>query len=123
MMSGGSQGAGQGGSHGRDQSAVPSSIVITLPITTTDTRGSTRQYWCLQTEASNEGLNEGFIITEKAPTRAFSWLKVPTSAFTFNTLLRLNAKQTLTHVSRREIGLPTQRSLGTAGWLVVSLVS
>ena len=24
-----------------------------------------------------------FVITEKAPTRAFSWLKVPTSAFTF----------------------------------------
>ena len=29
-----------------------------------------------------------FTITEKAPTRAFSWLKVPTSAFTFKTLLR-----------------------------------
>ena len=27
-----------------------------------------------------------FTITEKAPTRAFSWLKVPTSAFTFKTL-------------------------------------
>ena len=25
-------------------------------------------------------------ITEKAPTRAFSWLKAPTSAFTFKTL-------------------------------------
>ena len=29
-----------------------------------------------------------FTITEKAPSRAFSWLKVPTSAFTFKTLLR-----------------------------------
>ena len=29
-----------------------------------------------------------FTITEKAPTRAFSWLKAPTSAFTFKTLLR-----------------------------------
>ena len=29
-----------------------------------------------------------FTIMEKAPTRAFSWLKVPTSAFTFKTLLR-----------------------------------
>ena len=28
-----------------------------------------------------------FTITEKAPTRAFSWLKAPTSAFTFQTLL------------------------------------
>ena len=27
-----------------------------------------------------------FTITEKAPSRAFSWLKAPTSAFTFKTL-------------------------------------
>ena len=27
-----------------------------------------------------------FVITEKAPTRAFSWLKAPTSAFIFKTL-------------------------------------
>ena len=27
-----------------------------------------------------------FTITEKAPTRAFSWLKAPTIAFTFKTL-------------------------------------
>ena len=27
-----------------------------------------------------------FVITEKAPTRAFSWLKVATTAFTFKTL-------------------------------------
>ena len=37
-----------------------------------------------------------FTITEKAPTRAFSWLKVPTSAFTFKTLLRHYAKQAVT---------------------------
>ena len=38
--------------------------------------------------ASNEGytkVREGFTITEKAPSRAFSWLKVP-SIFTFKTL-------------------------------------
>ena len=29
-----------------------------------------------------------FTITENAPTRAFSWLKAPTGAFTFKTLLR-----------------------------------
>ena len=29
-----------------------------------------------------------FVIMEKAPTRAFSWLKAPTSAFTLKTLLR-----------------------------------
>ena len=35
-------------------------------------------------------------ITEKAPTRAFSWLKAATTAFTFKTLLRHYAKQALT---------------------------
>ena len=29
-----------------------------------------------------------FVITEKTPTRAFSWLKAATTAFTFKTLLR-----------------------------------
>ena len=29
-----------------------------------------------------------FVITEQAPTRAFSWLKAATTAFTFKTLLR-----------------------------------
>ena len=33
-----------------------------------------------------------FVITEKAPTRAFSWLKALTSTFTFLTLLRYYAK-------------------------------
>ena len=49
--------------------------------------------------ASNEGypnVREDFTITEKAPTRAFSWLKAPTSAFTFKTLLRHYAKRALT---------------------------
>ena len=31
-------------------------------------------------------VREDFTITEKAPTRAFSWLKVSISAFTFKTL-------------------------------------
>ena len=34
-----------------------------------------------------------FTITEKAPTRALSWLKAPTSAFTIKTLLRHNVNQ------------------------------
>ena len=42
------------------------------------------------------GSTTGCTITEKAPTRAFSWLKVPTSAFTFKTLLRHYAKRALT---------------------------
>ena len=32
------------------------------------------------------GSTTGCTITEKAPTRAFSWLKASTSAFTFKTL-------------------------------------
>ena len=35
-------------------------------------------------------------ITEKAPTRAFSWLKAATTAFTFKTVLGHYAKQALT---------------------------
>ena len=45
--------------------------------------------------ASNRSIRR-FIITEKAPTRAFSWLKAATTAFTFKTLLRHYAKQALT---------------------------
>ena len=37
-----------------------------------------------------------FTITQKAPTRAFSWLKAFTSAFTFKTLLGHYAKQAST---------------------------
>ena len=37
------------------------------------------------TSASKSSIRR-FVITEKAPTRAFSWLKAPTSAFTFKTL-------------------------------------
>merc|ERR1711884_715289 len=37
-----------------------------------------------------------FVITEKAPTRAFSWLKAATTAFTSKTLLRHYAKQAFT---------------------------
>ena len=46
-----------------------------------------------------------FVITEKAPTRAFSWLKADTTAFTFKTLLRHYAKRALSvdpTVSQRE---------------------
>ena len=37
-----------------------------------------------------------FVITEKAPTRAFSWLKAATTAFTFKTISRHYAKWALT---------------------------
>ena len=42
------------------------------------------------------GSTTGCTITEKAPTRAFSWLKAATTAFTFKTLLRHYAKRALT---------------------------
>ena len=45
---------------------------------------------------SEVGSTTGCTITENAPTRAFSWLKAPTSAFTFKTLLRHYAKRVLT---------------------------
>ena len=52
-----------------------------------------------------------FTITEKVPTRAFSWLKAATSAFTPKTLhykdTMLNGSQPT--VSRCEIGMPAQR--------------
>jgi len=46
--------------------------------------------------AFNQEVREDFTIMEKAPTRAFSWLRAPTSAFTLKTLLRHYAKQMLT---------------------------
>ena len=39
------------------------------------------------TSASKRSIRK-FVITEKAPTRYFSWLKAATTAFTFKTLLR-----------------------------------
>ena len=42
-------------------------------------------------------VREDFTITENALTKAFSWLKVPTSAATFKTLFLHYAKQVLSH--------------------------
>ena len=62
-------------------------------------------FWNLELEPASSGrygfelqmkVREDFTITEKASTRAFSWLKAPTSAFLFKTLLRHYAKQPLT---------------------------
>ena len=50
---------------------------------------------CLVSSASKSSIRR-FVITEKAPTRAFSWLKAATTAFTFKTLLRHYAKEALT---------------------------
>ena len=58
-----------------------------------------------------------FVITEKAPTRAFSWLKAATSAFTFKTLLRHYAKQALTPRSLNVKLAPRRKSQGTGGYI------
>ena len=55
---------------------------------------------------------------EKAPTRAFSWLKAATTAFTFKTLLRHYAKQALTPQSLNvKLGLRQKSHKGQAVWL------
>ena len=54
---------------------------------------------------------------EKAPTRAFSWLKAATTAFTFKTLLRHYAKQTLTPRSLNvKLGLRRNHHKGRAAF-------
>ena len=45
-----------------------------------------RKRTALPTSVANDPLV--FTIMEKAPTRAFSWLKTPTKAFTFKTMLK-----------------------------------
>ena len=63
-------------------------------------------------------INRKCIITEKAPTRAFSWLKAPTSAFTFKTLLRNYAKRALTPRSLNvKLGPRRKGHKGRAVWL------
>ena len=64
------------------------------------------------------GSTTGYTITEKAPTRAFSWLKAATTAFTFKTLLRHYAKQALTPRSLNvKLGLRRKGHKGRAVWL------
>ena len=59
-----------------------------------------------------------FVITEKAPTRAFSWLKAATTAFTFKTLLRHYAKKALTpQFLNVKLGPRRKGHKGRAGWL------
>ena len=59
-----------------------------------------------------------FTITEKAPATAFSWLKAPTSAFAFKTLLRHYAKRALTPRSLNvKLGPRHKGHKGRAVWL------
>ena len=73
--------------------------------------------WCVDYSASKNS-NRRFVITEKAPTRAFSWLKAATTAFTFKTLLRHYAKRALTPRSLNvKLGPRCKGLKGRAGWL------
>ena len=64
------------------------------------------------------GSTTGCTIKEKDPTRAFSWLKAPTSAFTFKTLLRHYAKWVLTPRSlNMKLGPQRKGHKGRADWL------
>ena len=72
------------------------------------------------TSAENRsiGSTTGCTITEKAPTRAFSWLKAATTAFTFKTLLRHYAKRALTPRSLNvKLGPRRKGHKGRAVWL------
>ena len=53
--------------------------------------------WCQCSEYCRKSINRwSCTITEKAPTRAFSWLKAATTTFKFKTLLRYYAKRAFT---------------------------
>ena len=56
---------------------------------------NTNEYEKNKASASKSSIRR-FVITEKAPTRAFCWLKAATTAFTFKTLLRHYDEQALT---------------------------
>merc|ERR1712218_212221 len=47
-------------------------------------------------DSASKSSIQRFVITEKAPTRTFSWLKAASTAFKFKTLLRHYAKRALT---------------------------
>ena len=56
----------------------------------------TRHRWMEINISASKSYIRRFVITEKAPARAFSYLKAATTAFTFKTLLRHYAKRALT---------------------------
>ena len=73
----------------------------------------------VRTRAANRsiGSTTGCTITEKAPTRAFSWWKAATTAFTFKTLLRHYAKQVLTpRFLNMKLGPRRNFHKGRPGW-------
>ena len=76
--------------------------------------------WSGKISAVNRSISSttGCTITEKARTRAFSWLKAATTAFTFKTLLRHYAKRALTPRSLNvKLGPQRKGHKGRAVWL------
>ena len=72
----------------------------------------------LQPTSASKSSIQRFVVTEKAPTRAFSWLKAATTAFTFKTLLSHYAKRALTPRSLNVKLCPRRKGQkGRAGWL------
>ena len=77
----------------------------------------------LPSSASKSSIRR-FVNTEKAPTRAFSWLKAATTAFTFKTLLRHYAKRALTPRSLNvKLGPRRKGHKGRAVWLALCLIA
>ena len=74
------------------------SILVMAPPTAA-THCLLHELWNRRLELSSSASKmsiQRFVITEKAPTRVFSWLKAATTAFTFKTILRNYAKWALT---------------------------
>ena len=91
VSTGGAQPLHMAGMSGRNQGSVHRLVEHGADIEAMDTYGFTP---LLRISAANRsiGSTTGCTITEKAPTRAFSWLKAATTAFTFKTLLRYYTK-------------------------------
>ena len=80
--------------------------------------GGEQQMGRVVTTSASKSSIRRFVITEKAPTRAFSWLKAATTAFTFKTLLRHYAKRALTPRSLNvKLGPRHKGHKGRAVWL------
>ena len=77
-----------------------------------------KYYYVVIITSASKSCIRGFVITEKAPTRAFSWLKAATTAFTFKILLRHYAKRALTPRSLNvKLGPRRKGHKGRAVWL------
>ena len=69
------------------QSSVSPADICTTPPSPAQSSPATRRQKSRQTQGLRIELQPNHRQTEKAPTRAFSWLKEPTSAFTSNKTL------------------------------------